>query len=95
MHFVFTVCDDAAQEVCPVWPGQPVTAHWGLPDPAAHTGTDAARRQAFRATFESLDARIKLLTSLPIDKLDRLALQRALRTTATADAETPAETPQR
>jgi hypothetical protein len=78
MHFVFTVCDDAASEVCPVWPGQPMTAHWGIPDPAAVTGTDEEKRRAFRSAFNALDARIKIFTSLRLEKLDRLALQKHL-----------------
>ena len=78
MHFVFTVCDDAASEVCPVWPGQPMTAHWGIPDPAAVTGTDEEKRRAFRNAFNALDTRIKIFTSLRLEKLDRLALQKQL-----------------
>jgi arsenate reductase len=76
LDFVFTVCDSAASEVCPIWPGQPVTAHWGLPDPAAVQGSDADRQKAFRDTFVALDRRIGLFTSLPIAGLDQLALQR-------------------
>ena len=76
MDFVFTVCDQAAAEVCPVWPGQPMTAHWGVPDPAAVEGAEAARRQAFRTTFRALEARIKLFTSLRLEALDRLSLKR-------------------
>jgi len=78
MDFVFTVCDQAAAETCPVWPGQPMTAHWGVPDPAAVTGPDVERRQAFREAFRQLEARITLFTALPIDKLDRLAIKRQL-----------------
>ena len=78
MDFIFTVCDQAAGEVCPIWPGQPVTAHWGLPDPAAVEGSEEARRQAFRQTALALEARIKLLVALPIVKLDRLARKRAV-----------------
>ena len=78
MQFVFTVCDDAAAEVCPVWPGQPMTAHWGIPDPAAVSGSDEEKRRAFRSAFLALDARIKIFTSLRLDMLDRLALQRQL-----------------
>jgi protein-tyrosine-phosphatase len=74
MDFVFTVCDDAAGEVCPVWPGHPVTAHWGMPDPAAVEGGDAAR--AFRDTLNLLSNRIRVFTALPFDKLDRLALHK-------------------
>ncbi len=78
LDFVFTVCDNAAGEVCPVWPGQPVTAHWGVPDPAAVRGSDAERWLAFREAFRALEARIKAFTSLPIASLDRLRLQRAV-----------------
>jgi len=74
MSFVFTVCDNAAGEVCPVWPGQPLTAHWGIEDPAAVQGTDQQKRKAFLKTFTQLTARINLLLNLPLDKLDRLAL---------------------
>jgi arsenate reductase len=76
MDFVFTVCDQAAGEVCPIWPGNPVTAHWGVPDPAAEDGSEAQRRQAFRDALRLLETRIKLFVALPIDKLDRLALKR-------------------
>jgi protein-tyrosine-phosphatase len=76
LDFVFTVCDSAANEACPIWPGQPVTAHWGLPDPAAEQGSDADRSKAFRDTFIALDRRIGLFTSLPIAGLDQLALKR-------------------
>lgn len=75
MHFVFTVCDQAAAEQCPVWPGQPMTAHWGVPDPAAVTGADAERRRGFLRTLLFLRRRIELFASLPLDKLSRLALQ--------------------
>jgi protein-tyrosine-phosphatase len=76
MDFVFTVCDQAASEVCPVWPGNPVTAHWGVPDPASVEGTDAEKNRAFRYAFQALEARIKLFTSLRIEALDRLAVKR-------------------
>jgi arsenate reductase len=76
MDFVFTVCDEAAGEVCPVWPGNPVTAHWGVPDPAAVDGTEGERRRAFRAAYLALESRIKLFTALPIGRLDRLAIER-------------------
>jgi protein-tyrosine-phosphatase len=76
MDFVFTVCDQAAGEVCPVWPGNPVTAHWGIPDPAAAEGTHDQKLAAFRDAFYHLDARIKIFTSLPFDKLDGLAIKR-------------------
>jgi len=76
MDFVFTVCDQAAAEVCPVWPGDPITAHWGVPDPAAALGDEIMRRQAFRDAFAILERRIRLFLSLPIAKLERLALKR-------------------
>ena len=76
IDFVLTVCDQAAAEVCPIWPGQPMTAHWGVPDPAAIEGPEAARRHAFRDAFRALEARIKLFTSLRLEALDRLALKR-------------------
>jgi protein-tyrosine-phosphatase len=78
MHFVFTVCDQAAAEACPSWPGQPMTAHWGVPDPAAVNGTADERRRAFRDALFVLRRRIELFTSLPIDTLERLALQERL-----------------
>ncbi len=73
--FVFTVCDQAAAEVCPVWPGQPVTAHWGVPDPAAVQGPEAEQRRAFSEALRLLRRRIDLFNALPIEKLSRLALQ--------------------
>jgi protein-tyrosine-phosphatase len=76
MDFVFTVCDQAAGEVCPVWPGNPVTAHWGIPDPAAVQGNEAEQRRAFREAHVVFENRIKLLVALPIEKLDRMAIQR-------------------
>lgn len=76
MSFVFTVCDNAANEVCPVWPGQPMTAHWGIPDPAAVTGTPEQVERAFREAFVSLERRIRLFLALPMQSLDRLALQK-------------------
>jgi protein-tyrosine-phosphatase len=78
MQFVFTVCDDAAAEICPVWPGQPMTAHWGIEDPAAVSGSDEVKTRAFTKAFLELDARIKIFTSLRLDMLDRMALQRQL-----------------
>ena len=78
MHFVFTVCDRAAQEMCPIWPGQPMTAHWGLPDPAAVEGSETDQWVAFRDTFKALDNRIKIFTSLPLASLDRIKLQEHL-----------------
>jgi len=79
LDFVFTVCDQAAGEACPFWPGQPMTAHWGLPDPAAFVGTDEEKRQQFRTTAVSLKRRIDLMLSLPIESLDSRALQRELK----------------
>jgi len=76
LDFVFTVCDNAAKEVCPVWPGQPMTAHWGVPDPAAVHGTEAEVSKAFRDAFFMLDRRISLFLCLPLASLDRLALKR-------------------
>jgi arsenate reductase len=76
MDFVFTVCDNAASEGCPVWPGQPMTAHWGVPDPAAVEGTEGEVQKAFRDAFFLLDRRISLFLSLPHASIDRLALQR-------------------
>jgi protein-tyrosine-phosphatase len=75
LDFVFTVCDNAAGEVCPVWPGQPITAHWGVADPAAVAGAHAERRKAFLRAFTELSTRINLMLALPFDKLDRLTLQ--------------------
>jgi protein-tyrosine-phosphatase len=76
MDFVFTVCDQAAGEICPVWPGNPVTAHWGVPDPARVRGTEAERRPAFRDAHVVLENRIKLWVALPIAKLDRMMIKR-------------------
>jgi arsenate reductase len=78
LHFVFTVCDNAAQEVCPVWPGQPMTAHWGVPDPAAVTGTPEQVERAFREAFVVLDRRINLLLCLPLASLGALAIQKEI-----------------
>ena len=78
LDFVFTVCDNAAGEVCPYWPGQPMTAHWGVPDPAAVEGSDTEKWVAFRETFRLLDNRIKIFTSLPLKTLDRMKLQERL-----------------
>jgi arsenate reductase len=76
LDFVFTVCDDAANEVCPVWPGQPISAHWGIPDPAAVHGTQAEVERAFRDAFLTLERRIGLLLSLPLASLDGLAVKK-------------------
>jgi len=78
LDFVFTVCDNAAGEVCPIWPGQPMTAHWGLPDPAAVTGSEAERRVAFTDTLRALNRRIEAFVSLPVKSLDKLSLQERL-----------------
>ena len=78
LDLVFTVCDNAAGETCPVWPGQPITAHWGVADPAAVQGTEAEKRKAFLRAFTELSARINLLLALPVDKLDRRVLQKKL-----------------
>lgn len=91
LDFVFTVCDNAAGEACPYWPGQPMTAHWGVPDPAAVEGTDTEKWLAFRDTFNRLDHRIKIFTSLPIASLDRVKLKERLDAIGkTADTRAPA-----
>jgi len=79
LHFVFTVCDQAAGEVCPVWPGQPMTAHWGMPDPAAVKGSDEAIRKAFLDTFITMKRRIELMLALPMASLDKMAIQREIK----------------
>jgi arsenate reductase len=79
IDFIFTVCDNAAGEVCPVWPGKPMTAHWGVADPAAVEGTDREKAAAFRKAFKELETRIKLLTNLPIDSLGSMTLKAKLR----------------
>jgi arsenate reductase len=79
MDFVFTVCDDAAGEVCPIWPGQPMTAHWGIEDPAAALGTDIEKQRAFNEAFRYLRNRINAFTSLPIQSIDKLILSTRLR----------------
>jgi arsenate reductase len=78
LQFVFTVCDNAAKEVCPVWPGQPMTAHWGVPDPAAIVGTPEQIQRAYRDAFFMLDRRINLFLSLPLASLDRLAIKKEI-----------------
>jgi arsenate reductase len=78
LDFAFTVCDNAAKEICPVWPGQPMTAHWGVPDPASVVGTPVEIERAFRDAFSTLDRRIGLFLALPISSLDKMALQRDL-----------------
>lgn len=79
MDFVFTVCDNAANETCPIWPGQPMTAHWGIPDPAAVAGSAEARQKAFLVAYAQLKTRIGLFLSLPLGSLDRLSLHQKLR----------------
>jgi arsenate reductase (thioredoxin) len=78
LHFVFTVCDNAAKEVCPIWPGQPMTAHWGVPDPAGVTGTPEQIEKAFRDAFMILDRRISLFLCLPLSSLDALAIKKEI-----------------
>ena len=78
LDFVFTVCDDAAQEPCPIWPGQPMSAHWGIPDPVAATGSEAEKRLAFADAYRMLKNRISIFASLPIASLDRLSLHNKL-----------------
>jgi protein-tyrosine-phosphatase len=76
LDFVFTVCDQAAAEVCPVWPGQPITAHWGFPDPAAFVGPEVEKRAIFADVFRQIETRVKIFAALPLQRLTRLALQR-------------------
>ena len=78
LDFVFTVCDNAAKEVCPIWPGQPMTAHWGVPDPAAVEGTEAEKHLAFADAYRMLNNRISIFVSLPMNMVDKLALQKRL-----------------
>jgi protein-tyrosine-phosphatase len=78
LDFVFTVCDNAVNEVCPIWPGQPMTAHWGVPDPATAEGTEAERHLAFADAYRMIHNRISIFTSLPMRSLDRLSLQKRL-----------------
>lgn len=77
--FVFTVCDNAANEICPIWPGQPITAHWGIPDPASVTGTEDNIQRAFHDAFVALDRRIGLFLALPLETLDKMAVEKAVR----------------
>lgn len=86
IDIVITVCDNAAGEVCPIWPGHPVTAHWGVPDPAAAEGSEAERRRVFESVAMMLRQRINLMLALPMDKLDRLAAQRELRAIGSPEA---------
>jgi protein-tyrosine-phosphatase len=85
LDFVFTVCDNAANEVCPVWPGQPMSAHWGVPDPVAVEGSEAERRLAFADSYRMLSNRIGIFLNLPIASLGRMTLQRKLAAVGTAD----------
>jgi arsenate reductase len=91
LDFVFTVCDQAAGEACPVWPGNPVTAHWSVPDPAAAEGAEPERRCAFLEAYLALENRIKIFVALPFDKLDRLALKRKVDEIGHLGAPSPAE----
>ena len=88
LNFVFTVCDNAAGETCPVWPGQPMTAHWGIPDPAEATGSSAQVALAFKEAYRMLERRIGIFVSLPLRSLDRLSLQNRLREIGRLDAVT-------
>ena len=87
LHFVFTVCDNAAGEACPLWPGRPMTAHWGVPDPAAVQGNDDEKRKAFLQAFTQLSTRIRLFLNLPLEKLERLALEKKVREIGKAGTE--------
>ncbi len=89
LDFVFTVCDNAAGEACPIWPGQPISAHWGVNDPAAVTGSDEEKRRAFLRAFQELSTRINLLLNLPVEKLDRLVLKKKLDDIGRAGQEAP------
>ena len=91
LHFVFTVCDRAAQEMCPLWPGQPMTAHWGVADPAAVEGNEQEKQRAFNLAFRELAARIGIFTSLRIEALDELALRRELDAIGRLPARLPEE----
>ena len=91
LDFVFTVCDNAAAETCPVWPGQPMTAHWGVPDPAAAEGTDAEKHLAFADAMRMLSQRISIFINLPLESLDRLTLQKRLKDIGTTRHESEAE----
>ena len=90
MDFVFTVCDNAAAEPCPFWPGQPMTAHWGVEDPAAVEGSDDDKRLAFKKAFTTLASRINLLMNLPLEKLDRMSLRNRLQEIGKTDQEAKA-----
>ena len=84
LDFVFTVCDNAAGEVCPVWPGQPMTAHWGVPDPSAFSGTDEQKTKVFWDTAVILKRRIELMLALPLHSLDKMAIQREIKDIGTS-----------
>jgi len=87
LDFVFTVCDNAAGETCPIWPGQPMTAHWGIPDPAAATGSEAEMRAAFTEAYRMMFNRISLFLALPLDSIDRMSLQNRLQDIGAEKAE--------
>lgn len=91
LDFVFTVCDDAANEVCPIWPGQPMSAHWGLPDPVKAQGTEAERNLAFADTMRMLTQRIDIFVNLPLDQLSKLSLQQELDAIGRMRREAPSE----
>ena len=93
LDFVFTVCDDAAAETCPIWPGQPMSAHWGLPDPVKAQGSEAERTLAFADTMRMLTQRIGIFVSLPLDKLSKLSLQKQLDEIGRIRLEAPSKTP--
>ena len=93
LDFVFTVCDDAANEICPNWPGQPMSAHWGLPDPAKATGNDAERALAFDDCFRMLNQRISIFVSLPLENLSKLSLQHQLEEIGKLRRETSSKEP--
>lgn len=88
IDFIFTVCDNAAGEVCPIWPGKPMTAHWGIADPAAVEGTDIEKAAAFSKAFKEIESRVKLFTSLPFGMLDNMTLQSKLRDIGKSDTGT-------
>tara|TARA_R110000772_G_scaffold68688_2_gene152150 strand:+ start:5806 stop:6312 length:507 start_codon:yes stop_codon:yes gene_type:complete len=87
LDFVFTVCDNAAGETCPIWPGQPMTAHWGIPDPAAVTGNEAEKRAAFTEAYRMMFNRISLFLALPLDSIDKISLQNRLKDIGAEKAE--------
>jgi arsenate reductase (thioredoxin) len=93
LDFVFTVCDDAANETCPIWPGQPMSAHWGLPDPATAEGTEAERSLAFADTMRMLTQRIGIFVNLPLDRLSKLSLQEELDTIGRMSRKASTEAP--